>query len=112
MKLDANDVTPEKIKQYQEAQGQIAAALGKLMVVSERYPELKADKNFHELQVEIEGCENRINEARQQYNGAVQDYNQTIRSFPATIFAGMMGFDKMTKFEASAGADKAPELDL
>jgi LemA protein len=112
IKLDADNLTPEKLKQYQEAQGQISAALGKLMMVSERYPELKASENFKDLQIQLEGCENRINEARQQYNESVQDYNQTVRSFPNVIIAGMMGFEKMNKFEASVGADKAPQLDI
>lgn len=112
VKLDASDLTPEKIKAYQEAQGQISAALGKLMAVSERYPELKADKSYENLQVELEGCENRINEARQKYNAAVQDYNICVRRFPNVLIAGAIGFDKMAKFEASAGAEKAPELDI
>nr|MBP7473558.1 LemA family protein [Prevotella sp.] len=112
VKLDADNITPEKLKQYQEAQGQISAALGKLMVVCERYPELKASENFKDLQIQLEGCENRINEARQQYNEKVQDYNKNVRSFPTVIIAGMMGFEKMSKFEAQAGADKAPELDI
>ena len=112
IKLDASDLTPEKLKQYQEAQGQISAALGKLMVVSERYPELKANENFKDLQVQLEGTENRINEARRKYNEAVQDYNQTVRRMPNALIAGMFGFNKMNKFEAAVGADKAPDLDI
>lgn len=112
IKLDASDLTPEKLKQYQEAQGRISAALGKLMVVSERYPELKANENFKDLQVQLEGTENRINEARRKYNEAVQDYNQTVRRMPNALIAGMFGFNKMNKFEAAVGADKAPDLDI
>ncbi len=110
--LDANSLTPEKLKQFEKAQGDIAQALGKLMVVAERYPDLKASDNFHSLQVQLEGTENRINEARQKYNAAVQTYNQGIRRFPNVIFADMFGFDRMTKFEASAGAENAPQLNF
>lgn len=112
IKLDAGSLTPEKMKQFEQAQGQLSEALGKLMVVAERYPELKASDNFHSLQVQLEGTENRINEARQKYNEAVQNYNQSVRRFPNVIFAGMFGFNRMEKFEASAGAEKAPELNF
>lgn len=112
IKLDANDLTPEKLKQYEEAQGQISAALGKLLAVSENYPELKASENFKALQVQLEGTENRINEARRKYNESVQDYNQTVRRMPNAIIAGVFGFDKMAKFESAAGAEKAPDLDI
>ena len=112
IKLDASNLTAEKLKQFESAQGELSNALGKLMVVAERYPELKANENFHSLQIQLEGTENRINEARQQYNAAVQDYNQSVRRFPNVIFAGMFGFDKMEKFEASAGSEKAPTLNF
>lgn len=112
IKLDAGSLTPEKMKQFEQAQGQLSEALGKLMVVAERYPELKANENFHSLQIQLEGTENRINEARQKYNEAVQNYNQSVRRFPNVIFAGMFGFNRMEKFEASAGAEKAPELNF
>lgn len=112
IKLDASNLTAEKLKQFETAQGELSSALGKLMVVAERYPELKANENFHSLQIQLEGTENRINEARQQYNAAVQDYNQSVRRFPNVIFAGMFGFDKMEKFEAAAGAEKAPTLNF
>ena len=112
IKLDADNLTPEKLRQFESAQGELAQALGRLMVVAERYPDLKANENFHSLQIQLEGTENRINEARQKYNEAVQDYNQTIRRFPNVLVAGMFGFDKMAKFEAAAGADKAPELNV
>ena len=112
IKLDADNLTPEKLRQFESAQGELAQALGRLMVVAERYPDLKANENFHSLQIQLEGTENRINEARQKDNEAVQSYNQTIRRFPNVLVAGMFGFDKMSKFEASAGADKAPELNF
>ncbi len=110
--LDASTLTPEKIKEFEAAQNQLSQAFSRLIAVSERYPELKASENFKSLQVQEEGTENRINEARRKYNESVQTYNQTIRHFPASIIAGMTGFDKMTKFEAATGAEKAPELDI
>lgn len=112
VKLDADNLTPEKLKAYQEAQGELSQALGKLMAVAENYPELKASENFKDLQIQLEGTENRINEARQKYNSAVQTYNQDVRRFPNVIFAGVFGFERMTKFEASTGSEKAPELNF
>lgn len=110
--LDASNLTEEKLKQYEAAQNQLAQAMSRLIAVSERYPELKASENFRALQVQEEGTENRINEARRQYNNAVQDYNVSIRRMPNAIIAGMFGFNKMAKFEAQAGAEKAPDLDI
>lgn len=112
IKIDPENLTPEKIAQFQKAQGDITTALGKLMAISESYPELKASKNFEDLQAQIEGSENRINYARDNYNTAVQEYNQSVRRFPNVIFANMFGFDRMTKFEADKAAEKAPELDI
>jgi Uncharacterized conserved protein len=112
IKLDANNLTPEKLKEFQSAQGELSQALGRLMVVAERYPELKASENFKSLQIQLEGTENRINEARQKYNAAVQDYNQDVRKFPNVLFAGVFGFERMSKFEAATGAEKAPELNF
>ena len=112
IRLDADNITPEKLQQFQKAQGDLTQALGKLMVVAERYPDLKASENFKDLQIQLEGTENRINEARQQYNEAVQDYNQSARRFPNVIFASMFGFDRMAKFEAAAGAEKASEVNF
>ena len=110
--LDASSLTPEKLKQFDAAQGELSAALWKLMMVSERYPDLKASENFKDLQIQLEGTENRINEARQKYNEAVQDYNISIRRMPNVLLSGMFGFDKMAKFEAASGADKAPVLNI
>lgn len=112
VKLDVDNLTPDKLKAFQNAQGELSQALGRLMAVSENYPELKASENFRSLQVQLEGTENRINEARQKYNDAVQTYNKDVRSFPNVIFAGVFGFEKMTKFEAAAGAEKAPVLNF
>lgn len=108
--LDAESLTPEKLQEFQQAQGELGSALGRLIAIQENYPDLKANENFMNLQVQLESTENRINEARNTYNNAVQNYNQLIRSFPKNIIAGLTGFDKMTKFEAAQGADKAPEV--
>ena len=110
--VNADNLTPEKLKQYQAAQGEVSQALGRLMAVSENYPNLKANENFSELQAQLEGTENRINESRQIYNSAVQTYNVSVRRFPANIVAGMFGFDKKNQFEAEAGAEKAPKVEF
>lgn len=112
VKLDASNLTPEKLKQYSDAQGELASAFSRLMVVAEKYPELKASENFKSLQVQEEGTENRISEARRKYNDAVQDYNQTVRKMPNALIAGIFNFQVMPKFEAAAGAEKAPDLDI
>ena len=108
--IDAENMTPEKMKEFQAAQGELSIALGRLIAIGEAYPDLKANENFRDLQVQLEGTENRINEARNKYNIAVQNYNVSIRRFPKSLFAGLFGFDKMTKFEAEAGAEKAPQV--
>ena len=110
--VNADNLTPEKLKQYQAAQGELSQALGRLMAESENYPNLKANENFSELQAQLEGTENRINESRQIYNSAVQTYNVSVRRFPANIVAGMFGFDKKNQFEAEAGAEKAPKVEF
>ncbi len=112
VKLDPTNLTAEKMKQFQEAQGELSQALGRLMVVAERYPELKANENYKAMMVQLEGTENRINEARQKYNAVVQDYNKDVRTFPKNLFAGMFGFERMSKFESAAGAEKAPEVNF
>lgn len=112
VKLDADNLTADKLKQYTAVQGELASAFSKLMVVAEKYPELKASENFQALQKQEEGTENRIGEARRKYNEAVQSYNQTIRRMPNALVAGMFGFEKMPKFEAAEGAEKAPDLDI
>ena len=110
--LDADNLTPEKMKQFEAAQNQVAQAFSRLIAVAEAYPELKASENFKALQVQEEGTENRINEARKKYNESVQAYNQTVRHFPNSLLAGVFGFDKMTKFAAAEGTEKAPDLDI
>lgn len=110
--VDADDLTPEKIKQVQESQGQLSAALGKLLAVTENYPQLRASENFSELQAQLEGTENRINESRTLYNEAVRDYNVSVRRFPANIVAGICGFEKKAQFEAQQGAENAPKVEF
>jgi LemA protein len=108
--IDPSNMTPEKLKEYQQAQGELGAALGKLIAIQENYPDLKANENFRDLQVQLEGTENRINEARNTFNGVVQNYNTYIRKFPKNIIAGFFGFNTMDKFQADAGAEKAPQV--
>jgi LemA protein len=110
MKVDASKLSPEQIEKFQASQGQLSQALGRLMVVAEQYPQLKATQNFLELQSQLEGTENRIAVERQKFNDIVKDYNTYVRKFPQVIYAGMFGFEKKGYFEATAGADKAPEV--
>ena len=110
MKIDPADLTPEKLQQFQQAQGQLSQALGRLLVVSEQYPNLRANDAFRGLQAQLEGTENRIKVARNDYNTAVQSYNVQVRKFPAALFAGIMGFKPKTGFAAEAGSEKAPEV--
>ena len=112
VKLDANNLTEANLKQFTAAQGELTNAFSKLMLVAERYHELKASKNFKSLQIQEEGTENRISEARRKYNEAVQSYNVKVRRMPNAIIAGLFGFDTMPKFEAAAGSEKAPDLDI
>ena len=108
----ATDVTltTDNSQEYQKVQGELSQALGRLIAISEAYPELKANESFQSLQVQLEGTENRINVARNQYNEAVQQYNVTIRRFPNSLLAGIFGFEKMNKFEAAIGSETAPQV--
>lgn len=108
--VDASKLTPDQIKQFQSAQGELSQALGRLMVVSEQYPQLRQSEGFLNLQAQLEGTENRIAVERKSFNETVQVYNTMIRTFPNNIFAGMYGFAKKGYFEADAGAEKAPEV--
>jgi len=110
IKVDVNDLSPEKIQQYQAAQGQLSQALGRLLAVSESYPDLKANANFQNLQAQLEGTENRINVARNDFNEAVNGYNSSVRAFPTNIIAGITGFKQKGYFEAAAGAENAPQV--
>ncbi|MBC6610298.1 MULTISPECIES: LemA family protein [Hymenobacter] len=110
VQVSADNLTPEKIKQFQEAQSQVSAGLGRLLAVSENYPDLKANANFQELQAQIEGTENRINVERNKFNTVTQDYNTYIRSFPQNLFAGLFKFSEKPYFEADAASQKAPTV--
>ena len=110
MTVDADNLTPEKLQEYQKAQGEIGAALGRLLAITENYPDLKANQNFMELQAQLEGTENRISVERRNFNEVARTYNTSIRTFPKNILAGMFGFDKRPYFEAEEGANKAPEV--
>ncbi len=110
IKIDPNNLTPEKLQQFQQAQGQVSSALGRLLAVAENYPQLKAVGNFSELQAQLEGTENRINEARRQYNEAAREYNITRLKFPRVIVANIFGFKEKPYFQSDAGAEKAPEV--
>lgn len=110
IKLDAKDLTPEKLQQFQAAQGQLSQALGKLMVLTENYPNLKANEAFRGLQAQLEGTENRIKVSRNDFNAAVADYNIKARSFPMNILAGITGFKQKEGFTAAVGSEKAPEV--
>jgi LemA protein len=110
IQVDPTKLDPATIQKYQAAQGQLSTALGRLLVASENYPDLKANQNFGALQVQLEGTENRINTARIYYNAAVQDYNTTIRSFPYSIVAGSHGYTPKGSFTADSAAQKAPSV--
>nr|MBI1228674.1 LemA family protein [Cytophagales bacterium] len=108
--LQADDLTPENIARFEEAQQQLSGSLSRLLVAVERYPDLKANQNFLELQAQLEGTENRIAVARRNFNQTVQGYNSNLRTFPNNIFAGWYGFERKGYFEAAAGAENAPTV--
>lgn len=110
--VDPTKLTPESIQKFQNAQGELSSALGRLLMVTENYPQLKANANFQELQAQIEGTENRITVERQKFNEVTQEYNSKIRSFPNNLMAGMFGFEKKGYFQAEAGAQKAPKVEF
>ncbi|MCR4825914.1 MAG: LemA family protein [Bacteroidales bacterium] len=112
VQIDPNNLTEESIAKFQAAQDQLSSALSRLMVVVERYPELKANQNFLELQAQLEGTENRIAVERGKFNDTVNDYNNYIRRFPNNIVAGLFNFDKKGYFKAAEGADKAPDVEF
>lgn len=110
VKIDPTDLTAEKMAEFQKAQGNVTSALGRLLMVAENYPQLKANENFLELQSQLEGTENRISVARKDFNDTAKEYNTAIRRFPKNILAGLFGFDKKAYFEADKGAEQAPEV--
>ena len=110
--VDPSNITPEKLAEFQEAQGAVSSALGRLLAVAESYPDLKANEQFLELQAQLEGTENRIAESRRIFNEAAQTYNVSVRRFPANIFANMFGFTTKGNFKAEEGAEKAPTVEF
>lgn len=112
IKVDADNLTPEKLAEYQKAQGDVTSALGKLLAITENYPDLKANQSFLELQAQLEGVENRINVARINFNDVAKEFNTAIRRFPKNIIAGMLGFEKRAYFEAMEGAAQAPKVEF
>ena len=108
--LSAYDLTPERLAQFQRAQAEVRSALGRLIAVSESYPDLKANQNFLELQAQLEGTENRIAVARKDFNAAAQQYNVSVRRFPANLVARMFGFGQKPYFESAEGAAAAPQV--
>jgi LemA protein len=110
IQVDPNKLTPEKLQEFQQAQGALSSALGRLLAVAENYPQLQAVQGFRDLQAQLEGTENRINEARRQFNEAAQAYNVSISTFPRVLYAGLLGFKSKPYFESDKGAAKAPEV--
>jgi len=110
--IDASNLTAANIQQFQQAQQGISGALGKLMMVSERYPDLKANSNFLELQAQLEGTENRINVERNKFNEAVGKYNKKVKKLPGKLYNMLFGFEEMVRFEAEEGTQKAPKVEF
>ncbi len=110
--IDPTNLTAESLKEFQSAQGELGAALSRLMVVLERYPDLKANQNFSELQAQLEGTENRIATERKRFNEVAQSYNTYIRQFPNNLLSGTFGFQPKAYFSAEAGAEKAPKVEF
>ena len=110
MQVNVDDLTPEKLREFQRAQGELSTALGRLIAITENYPDLKANQNFLELQAQLEGTENRINVERNNFNEAAKAYNTKIRLFPNSILARLFGFDRKPYFEAEQGSEIAPKV--
>ena len=110
--VDPTDLTPEALEKFNAAQRELSSALGRLLLIQENYPDLKANQNFSELQAQLEGTENRITTERMKYNDAAKAFNTGIRRFPDNIVASIFGFEKKGYFEAKAGADTAPVVEF
>lgn len=110
--VDADNLTPEQLQQFQQAQGEVSSALSRLLVTVERYPELRATQNFQQLQSQLEGTENRISVERNRFNETVNLYNVYIKQFPNNLITGMFGFDEMPRFASDPGAQNAPDVDF
>ncbi len=108
--IQADELTPENLQRYEQAQGALSSALGRLLAVAENYPNLKANENFLSLQTQLEGTENRIAVERKNFNEVVGQYNSYVRRFPANLYAGMMGFSPKAYFQSTPGAEKAPQV--
>ena len=110
--IDPSSLSAEEVAKYNDAQGELGNALGRLLLIQENYPDLKANQNFRDLQAQLEGTENRIATERMKFNQAVKDYNTSIRRFPNNIIASMFGFEKKGYFEANSGAENAPKVEF
>lgn len=110
--VDPEKLTPEKLQEFQQAQGQLSAALGRLLMITENYPDLKANQNFLELQAQLEGTENRISTERMRFNDMAKAFNTSVRRFPTNILASALGFERKPYFEAEAGSNQAPEVNF
>lgn len=110
IQIDPSNITPDQLQAFQQAQNQVGSALGKLLAIAEGYPDLKANENFRNLQVQLEGTENRIQKSRSEYNNAVRNYNLRVRRFPSNIVASIFDFDTRTSFQSETGSDKAPTV--
>ncbi|MDL2363448.1 MAG: LemA family protein [Patescibacteria group bacterium] len=112
IQIDPSKATPQQLQQYQQSQGELSQALGRLLAVSEAYPQLQATAAFRDLQVQLEGTENRITVARKDFNDAANTYNTRLQRFPTNITAGLFGFDKFTYFQATSAAQTAPTVNF
>lgn len=112
IQLDADDLSPEKLQQFQEAQSQLSQSLGRLLLITENYPQLQATQAFRDLSAQLEGTENRVSVARDRFNQAVTVYNKKVRSFPSSLFAGVFGFSRKGQFEADKGSQNAPKVNF
>lgn len=110
--IDPSNITPQQLESFNQAQSGLSSALSRLLVTIERYPDLKANKNFLELQSQLEGTENRINVARDRYNDEVKPYNEYVRSFPRNLLAGVLGFKKLDYYQAEEGSENAPDVEF
>ncbi|BAO76470.1 LemA family protein [Winogradskyella sp. PG-2] len=110
--IDPTNITPDQLAQFNKVQGGLSGALKSLLVTVERYPELKANQNFVELQSQLEGTENRINISRDKFNNAVEPFNKHVRTFPNKLIAGILGFDEMGYYKADAGSENAPDVEF
>lgn len=110
--VDPANLTPEKLQEFQQAQSQLSQSLGRLLMITENYPELRASESFRELQAQLEGTENRISTERNRFNASVTSYNKTVRRFPGRLYAGIFGFSQKAQFQAEESAQTAPKVEF